>query len=242
MNKQQWIIAAIAIVLMGGTAALLGIMRSHQRIGEPGVKTTPTTNPKRLEVVLPEKVLDYTSEKLETEQMVLDALPQDTSFGQRRYKAPDGLEIQLSVVLMGGDRTSLHKPQFCLEGSGWAIDAGASSPGTVRVERPQPYDLPVVKLVSTKEVLINGEKVPMRGIYVYYYVADNAISAGVLGYQRMWWMARELVTTGVLQRWAYVSFFAGCLPGQEDATYERMKTFIADAVPEYQTEDGSAVK
>jgi len=50
----------------------------------------------------------------------------------------------------------------------------------------------------------------------------------------MWWMARDLIRTGVLQRWAYVSYLAICEPGQEDATFERMKTFIAASVPEFQ--------
>jgi hypothetical protein len=53
-------------------------------------------------------------------------------------------------------------------------------------------------------------------------------------WQRMWWMARDLLTKGVLQRWAAVSVLASCAPGQEDATYERMKTFIRAAAPEFQ--------
>jgi len=48
-------------------------------------------------------------------------------------------------------------------------------------------------------------------------------------------MAREMFRTGVLQRWAYVSCFVVCAPGQEDATFERMKKFIAAGVPEFQT-------
>ena len=50
----------------------------------------------------------------------------------------------------------------------------------------------------------------------------------------MWWMARELFRTGLLQRWAYISCTAICAPGQEEATTERMKQFIAAAVPEFQ--------
>jgi len=76
--------------------------------------------------------------------------------------------------------------------------------------------------------------VPGRGIYVYYYVADNAISAGTYGIERMWLMARDMLRTGVLQRWAYVSYFSVCAPGQEEATFERMKKFIAAAAPEFQ--------
>ena len=50
----------------------------------------------------------------------------------------------------------------------------------------------------------------------------------------MWWMADKLVRTGVLQRWAYVSCLAVCYPGQEEATYERVKKFIAASAPEFQ--------
>jgi hypothetical protein len=38
----------------------------------------------------------------------------------------------------------------------------------------------------------------------------------------------------VLQRWAYVSYFAICSPGQEDATFERMSRLIEESVPEFQ--------
>ena len=40
--------------------------------------------------------------------------------------------------------------------------------------------------------------------------------------------------TGVLQRWAYISYFTVCAPGEEDATFERMEKLIAASVPEYQ--------
>jgi hypothetical protein len=65
-------------------------------------------------------------------------------------------------------------------------------------------------------------------------VADNLLSAGASGFERMWWMARERLRTGVLQRWAYVSYFAPCAPGQEDATFERMKKLITSTVPGFQ--------
>jgi hypothetical protein len=53
-------------------------------------------------------------------------------------------------------------------------------------------------------------------------------------------MARTLLTTGVLERWAYITFFAPCQPGQENETYERMKKLIAAAVPDFQLIHGQA--
>jgi hypothetical protein len=69
---------------------------------------------------------------------------------------------------------------------------------------------------------------------VYWFVADNAISGEPSGLQRMWWTARQLLRAGELQRWAYISFFSACEPGQEEATFERMKKLIAAAAPEFQ--------
>jgi hypothetical protein len=133
---------------------------------------------------------------------------------------------------MGSDRTSLHKPQFCLEGGGWKIDAAASVPTTVNIERPRPYDLPVMKLIASKVVTSEGQSVQARGVYVYWFVAEDAMTA--YHWQRMWWMAKHLLRTGVLQRWAYVTCFSVCHPGQEEATFNRMKQFLAAAVPEFQ--------
>jgi hypothetical protein len=232
MNKQKWVILITALALMGGTAGLLARLESHQKLGRPGVKTSPIPGSERLQVDLPESVLDYSSTAPEVDKTTLDWLPPDTSFGQRLYKAPDGFEVFATVVLMGSDRTSLHKTEFCLEGQGWKIDRNASAQTTVHIDRPYPYDLPMMKFVATKEVTANGQKVTARGIYLLWFVSDNEYTAR--HWQRMWWMARDLLRTGVLQRWASIGYFAPCAPGQEEATCERMKKLISASVPEFQ--------
>ena len=232
MNRRQLIIFVVALALMLGAAAVLAHFKSNRHLGAPGVKTESIPGSVRLNVVLPEHVLDFKSEVVETDKMTLETLPQDTSFGQRRYEAADGFQIAMNVVLMGSDRTSLHKPQFCLIGAGWRIDQTENI--TVRVPRPQPYDLPVTKITTSREVTSNGQTVPMRGVYLYWFVCDGAISGEDSGGQRMWWMAKELLRTGVLQRWAYVTCFSVCAPGQEAATCKRMEQVLAAAVPEFQ--------
>lgn len=234
MNKQKWITFAAAVVLMASGVILLRHFHSHQKLGLPGVRTAPIAGSANLQVLLPERVLDYESAPVEIAEIVTNTLPRDTSFGQRLYTAPDGFKAVANVVLMGTDRTSLHKPQFCLQGQGWTIDLGASSLTNVAMKKPVPYDLPIVKLIASKEESINGQRVMGRGVYVYWYVADGAISASTSGFQRMWWMTWNLIRTGVLQRWAYVSYFAVCPPGREDATFERIKQLIAASVPEFQ--------
>ena len=126
----------------------------------------------------------------------------------------------------------MHKPQICFEGQGWIINDNVSSETTVPIERPFAYDLPVMKLIANKVYSLNGEQRVARRVYIYWFVAPNEITAK--HWQRMWWLARDLFGTGVLQRWAYISFCSDCALGQEDATFERLKKLIAAAVPEFQ--------
>lgn len=228
MNKQKWLILITVLVLLGGTAGFLSRLQNFQKLGLPGVKTRAVGEGKNAEVVLPEQVLDYASEPIEIQKVALDMLPKDTCFGQRFYRASDGFGVQMNVVLMGSDRTSIHRPQFCLRGSGYVIQK--EEPAAVPMTRPKEYTLPVTKLTLVPEPgSALGDR---RGIYVYWYVADREYTASQS--QRMWWMFRDLATTGVLQRWAYVSYIAECAPGQEDAAFERLKKMIAASAPEFQ--------
>jgi uncharacterized protein DUF3485 len=232
MNRQKWIILVSTLLLIGSAAGLLSQLRAKQRLGPPAVRTSVIAGSPRLQVDLPERVLDCTSEPVETQKMALDMLPKDTSFGQRLYTAPDQFQVAMNVVLMGSDRTSLHKPEFCLMGAGWDLDSARSGQSVVHMERPCPYDLPITTLVTKKTFDENGQTVELHGVFVYWFVAPNEYTAR--HWQRMWWMAEDILRTGVLQRWASVSCFHVCRPGEEAATLERMKTFIAAAAPEFQ--------
>jgi len=234
MTRQKSICFLITVLLIGSAAGLIQQARLHQQLGLPGLKTHSIPGSIRLQAYLPERTLDYTSEDVPTDDIVLKALPADTSFGQRNYQAPDGFEVAVHIVLMGTDRTSLHKPQLCLPAQGWHIDDARSIETSIPIDRPMRYDLPVVKLIASKEMSIGGETTRLNGIYVYWFVCDDGVSASVTGFQRMWSTAKRLISTGVLQRWAYVSCWSTFAPGQEEATFERMKKFIASTVPEFQ--------
>jgi hypothetical protein len=227
----------VIVVLVGGAAVLLASVKSIQRLGEPGVKTIPIPGSKNLEVLLPETVLDFASEWQPQAFEVTNTLPRDTSFGRRRYEAPDKFWVDANVVLMGTDRGSIHKPDFCLTGAGWQIDHIEIVP--VAIAKPVPYELSVIKLIASTTIKQEGTDRRVNGIYVYWYVCGDKISSDPTGSGRMWSMAKRLVTTGVLERWAYISYFAPCLPGQEAETFERVKKLIAASVPEFQIPHGS---
>jgi hypothetical protein len=82
----------------------------------------------------------------------LDAIPElelsfltpDTTFGRRSsYGGASMPPISASVVLMGADRTSIHRPEYCMTGIGWqilsqtvrSIEVPGWAPGSLEVQR-----------------------------------------------------------------------------------------------------------
>jgi hypothetical protein len=231
MKHQKWIILSVALVLIAGTAGVLTWLRANQKLGRPGIKAEAIPGSVMMKINLPERVLDFTSTNVPEPQLVLDYLPPDTSYAERIYTAPDGFWVQTAIVLMGADRTSIHKPDYCLPATGWIIRE--KSVVNIPVAGPQSYPLPVAKWVLGQSLQTpDGQKQQMSGLYVFWLVADGEETPD--NYQRMWWQARDLLRTGVLQRWAYISCFSVCAPGREDAAFERMAKLIAASVPEYQ--------
>ncbi len=76
----------------------------------------------------------------------------------------------------------------------------------------------------------------LRGLYVYWFVAADHLTANQG--ERLWSIARTMVGTGVLERWAYISYFVTCRPGEEEATMAYLEKFIRASVPEFQTVAG----
>lgn len=242
MNRSQWTALGVGLGLMSLAAVVLASLGASHKLGKPGLRVVeePTymTNgvvARQQSVSLPAEVAEFTSESVGVTPTEIDWLPGDTLFGRREYRAKDGFRALASVVLMGTDRTSIHKPQFCLDGQGWHIDTTETV--SIPVQRPHPYDLRVMKLTSTKVFQdSSGQPIKARGLYIYWFVADNQLTPH--HGERMWWMARDLIRTGVLQRWAYVSYFTICPPGLEDAAFARMTDLIAASVPEFQLAAG----
>jgi len=231
MKHQKWLILIVGLGLMAGTAGVLARLKTNQKLGQPGIQATPVPGSVMMKIDLPERVLDFTSTNVPEPEVVLNYLPKDTSFVDRYYQSPDGFWVNLTIILMGADRTSIHRPDYCLPGQGWSI--GSKTLVNLPIAGAQPYELPVMKwVIHNSYQTPDGQRQEASGIYVFWFAADNEQT--VDNVQRMWWLARDLLRTGVLQRWAYISYFSVCAPGQEDATFERMKKLIAASVPEYQ--------
>ena len=216
---------------MAGTVGALTWLKAHQRLGKPGIKATLIPGSVAMKIDLPERVLDLTSTNVPEPEVVLDFLPKDTSFVERYYWAPDGFWATATIVLMGADRTSIHRPDYCLPGAGWIIDSKTAV--NIPIGGGHPYELQALKwTIHNTFQTSDGRKQEASGVYVFWFVAGNEQTANYVQFQ--YYLLRDLLFTGELQRWAYVSYFTICAPGGEDAAFERVKKLIAASVPEYQ--------
>jgi len=240
MNKSKWLVLTVALGMMAVTGGFL--VKVHPRLGAPGVKVGPGLLYNELDhlvarqcVLLPEVVLGIQGTNLPVTQQEADDLPKDTTFGRKKYLGKDNFNVVTSVVLMGTDRTSIRQPEYCLDAAGWRIEK--TDHVGLPIDRPFPYELSALRLTASA-VGLDEFKQPLelRGIYVYWFVTANKITSdrGV----RMWSIAKTMLEKGELERWAYISYFATCLPGQEEATFESLERFIRASAPEFQTVTG----
>jgi hypothetical protein len=232
MNKQKGLVLLVTLTLMAGTVGALTWLKGRQKLGPPGIIAAPIPGSVMMKIDLPERVLDFNSTNVPEPEVVANYLPKDTSFVERSYTSPDGSpSIYATIVLMGQDRTSIHRPEYCLIGQGLAPNE--KTVVNIPIEGTTPYLLPASKWkVGGVFQEPDGRKVNVAGVYVFWFVADKAQTADYIQFQHH--LLRNLLFTGQLPRWAYVSYFSVCAPGQEEAAFERMKKLIAASVPAYQ--------
>lgn len=231
MKTREKILLIVGLALIAVTAAGVLQLRTHRRLGKPGVRAEVVPGSLRMYLTFVTNVPGYEFKEVPPSELMTNVLPKDTSFRQGAYMDAEG-PIQTFVVMMGSDRTSIHQPQYCLTGSGWVIDDARSELTTVRLERPRRMDLPVMKLITTRTVEQDGRSEKWSGVYVYWFVAGDAVTGehsqfglGVI---------KHMLRTGELQRWAYITYFAPCAPGQEARAFNRIQRLMNKTVPEFQ--------
>ena len=238
MNRQKPILFSATLFLIFLTGGLLYHLKTHQQLGKPGIKATPLPDTVVMNIDLPDKVLNFNSTKLEEQAIVTNTLPKDTSYASRHYyMTTNEYGIVAHIVMMGKDRTSIHKPEYCLPGQGWQILSKTNA--VIQIAGPNAYPMVVSKWVignTLKNSL--GQPEQVRGLYVFWFVADQEQTPD--HWTRVLWLARDLLRHGVLQRWAYVSYFTLCYPGQEDATFDQVQKLIAASVPQFQLPPATA--
>jgi hypothetical protein len=69
------------------------------------------------------EVAGFESVALEPGEAELQTLPADTRFVKRLYTAPGGAWFQVTVVIGGTNKSSIHRPELCLPSQGFQMTA-----------------------------------------------------------------------------------------------------------------------
>lgn len=91
-----------------------------------------TVNPVLAEapiVALPE-LAGFVAEEVPVSEAERTTLPGDTGFAKRLYTGADGVWFQVSAVIGGRSKSSVHRPELCLPSQGFQM----SSPRNLRAE------------------------------------------------------------------------------------------------------------
>lgn len=237
MTRQERIIAVVVLSLIGLGALAIHFGKPH--LGNPGLalERAPLTNElgkvvRDERVRFPQTAGGFVSIDGPISDVESTNLPPDTTFGRRIYRDDSGFYAQLTAVMMKTDRTSIHRPQVCITGQGWKIDKTEII--DIPVPLPSPYVLKATCLTSSKIFRDpqSGKESPISSVYIYWFVSEKRTVPGHS--EALWAISQDLLTTGTLYPWAYVSCFGRCLPGQEGAATARMKRLLSEAVPQFQ--------
>ena len=198
------------------------------------LRGSDVNSPTRAGVVmdLPIFVGPYMGEEMEPSLSEKTILPADTEFERRVYKSLAGDTINCGIVLAGGQKRSIHRPEVCLDGQGWSIPVGE----VVTIDLKSGEKLDVMMLTLKRPVeLRNGGKKMVRQKFLYWFVGDGRTTPDHL--ERILLTSRDRVFRNVNHRWAYVtvsSMVTGSYDprGKSDAeTVEMLKEFIREVVP-----------
>jgi len=196
--------------------------------GTAGVRLAPDgLNPVELPVFLG---TEWIGRRAEVSSVEREVLPPDTGFSRKDYVAlSDSTQrVFLSVVLSGRDRTSIHRPELCLVGQGWTINASSghrfSYPGNAA------RDFPATVLHVQREVRTPRGMVTVPQLVVYWFIGGDTVVAS--HWERLAVDAWNRVAHARADRWAYVLLQTDARDG-EAAALGRMQAVLNQTLPAF---------
>lgn len=185
------------IILIGGVLAVHFF----------GKIQTDSIKPVRLP--LPEILGAWSSREIEVTEAERTILPKDTEISKRLYNNGTGLEVFAVVVVSGAERRSIHRPEYCLPGQGWAI--GSSSILT-HCRSKDGTPLKVSKITAVRmDKLPDGREIQRKLVDLYWFIGQGRSTPH--HWQRIFWTTSDRLFKGINHRWAFVSLF-GEVTGQ----------------------------
>ena len=174
---------------------------------------------------------EWFGRSLEVSAVEREILPTDTGFSRKLYHAATDAKqrVFLSIVLSGGDRTSIHRPELCLVGQGWTVERATEHrfkfPGSVG------NTFPATVLHVRREIATPRGKVVVPQLVAYWFVGGDEVVATHA--RRLALDAWNRVVRGRADRWAYVLVQCDAAEG-EAAALARMQSVLDGTLPAFQ--------
>ncbi|MDQ5980173.1 MAG: hypothetical protein QG602_3148 [Verrucomicrobiota bacterium] len=228
--KRAWIAAAVvggvSVGVMLATVKLDGIQvspRTGIRVAADGV------NP----VTLPDFIgLDWMAQASDITPVEREVLPADTGFSRKNYVSLLDRRVQvfLSIVLSGRDRTSIHRPEICLVGQGWTI-TGRKQHAFRRPDDPKARVPATILRIEREVTTTRGEKIKVPAMFAYWFVgADKVVGTNT---ERVVLTSFDRLRHLQAHRWAYV-VAQTLAPDGEEAGLARIQSVLDGTLPAFQ--------
>lgn len=188
----------------------------------------------------------FLGQPLEKDAAEKKLLPEDTQMLKMQYRSPglpeDRDVAQVTLVLAGAERRSIHRPEVCLDGQGWRLLNSTIVP----VEITPGRTLQVCDLLVEREIrLPAGGTRMLRAHYVYWFIGTDVTtpSDAALVWLSIW----DNITRNVNHRWAYASVTtwvtdnldpaeSGQRPRDVEASRKLAAEIVRGLVPRFQKE------
>ena len=149
------------------------------------------------------------------------------------YSCPDGGQINCQIVLSGGEKRSIHRPETCLPAQGWTKKT--SQVITVKLDDGRSID--VMKLEISRPIEVQpGVRKELTSLFIYWFVGKGVTTPH--HWYRILHTDWDRVVHGISHRWAYVIVSAPVLEGfapgakNQEQTLDTLKAFISEVAPE----------
>jgi hypothetical protein len=179
--------------------------------------------------------LGFGADVTESERLIL---PRDTEFAKKRYDGFGLPEITTEIVLSGAQRQSIHRPQVCLVGQGWAIQKEETIPITLADGRVQK----VRKLTLAR----TQGGVQIVGYFIYWFIGKDKTTDDHV--ERIFLTSWDRIIHRVNHRWAYVIVSSTLPPEAKVTDRERLKvlsdlvSFTRELIPRIQRPEVNAIR
>jgi hypothetical protein len=186
-----------------------------------------------IDMNLPASVQAFAGADQKVSSSELAILPRDTEFAKKVYSNERGDKINCQIVLAGGEKRSIHRPEVCLPGQGWSVKTGE----VIHLTMADGGRLEVMLLNIVRKIsLADGTSRELTTLFLYWFVGRDTTTPHHL--VRILKTNLDMLLHNTNHRWAYVIVSAPVLEGitpegkNADQTLAMLKDFIAFLAPQ----------